>query len=944
MIRLEHITKSYRMRGTNVPILKDINLTINPGERVGVLGRNGAGKSTLIRLISGVEQPTSGAIDKQMSISWPLAFGGTFLGMLTGYDNFRFICRLYDVDPATKVDFVEDFCELGRYFYEPLKTYSAGMRARLAFAVSMAVEFDCFLIDEIVAVGDSRFQQKCDDELFVKRADRAFLIVSHNADFIRDHCTSATVLENGVLRRFPNIDAAYQAYSTQQGTGPDLHVVAGANDPMMPEDAPSLVEANSEVDRREAIMDNQIASLANFMVKAIDKQLDDDTLVSFVRAFSNGFLDASTFLNVVDHLRLHGHLDAAIKFADIAVQMQGPSGLYYVVLGDLHSTMGADRLSINAYRQATAIDPLSYWGHRNLALVLFKIGDYASALPHFEQALKLGSDLGQKREIIRHIIDCGAYLEQDEASGVALSVPPPGNEISEVSCKYYENYDLLSVRVQGFVTSANPISQAQTIAVTLANTAYLPANFTFGDNSYRRYAERVGENSYSAEFLINVAEKPSAMTIELFADRKAIAEVQNPAIVSDYRDCLVDEQALDGFQGGAAQAYANHDYEMAVVFSFLALERGEAIDGEALVESLIVLGRFHDAEAYLSNVFSNPSDEAVLDESGARLFDLYCAEIARSRLSGWQQRIGQLVGNRLALAPSEASALANQGHLFVQAGQLAPAIASYKAAAQASHGRDVIHFARGISSARYADVVDVPELPDHTDRQTPTKLLHLVSCDATYFKRYGSAVVRSSCSNAGAENVATHVHIVDPDIEALDLAEKLRQRFDFRVTSEFFPFPDAPRSVHVAYYTSARFINAQALMAAYQAPVLITETDCLINWRWDEIREWCDGIDFGSMQSSLWNFVPWTKIPAGIAYFDNGPVGQAIANDIRSFLMRIFANPEAHKSNLWTIDQVALWLAWEKFGKRAKTRHLPMTSILRLATGDKTNILGQDDD
>ena len=212
MIRLRDINKSYPTRSGPVHVLRDVNLSIDSGERVGILGRNGAGKSTLIRLISGAEFPSSGAIDRDMSVSWPLAFGGAFQGSLTGYDNLRFICRIYDVDPAAKIAFVEEFSELGIYLREPVKTYSSGMRARLAFALSMVIEFDCFLIDEIIAVGDTRFHEKCHHELFEKRRDRAMIIVSHNADYIKEHCTRAAVLDGGELFHPANLDEAFDFY------------------------------------------------------------------------------------------------------------------------------------------------------------------------------------------------------------------------------------------------------------------------------------------------------------------------------------------------------------------------------------------------------------------------------------------------------------------------------------------------------------------------------------------------------------------------------------------------------------------------------------------------------------------------------------------------------------------------------------------------------------
>jgi capsular polysaccharide transport system ATP-binding protein len=212
MIELAHVCKRYPTRAGMVDVLKDVNLTVGRGEKLGILGRNGAGKSTMIRILSGAEQPSSGTIHRQMRVSWPLAFGGAFQGALTGLDNLRFICRIYGINPEDKIDYVQDFAELGRYFKEPVRTYSAGMQARLAFAISMVVEFDCFLIDEVISVGDARFHAKCQIELFEKRKDRALVIVSHEAHNIREHCESVVILDKGYLHAFNNIDDGFFYY------------------------------------------------------------------------------------------------------------------------------------------------------------------------------------------------------------------------------------------------------------------------------------------------------------------------------------------------------------------------------------------------------------------------------------------------------------------------------------------------------------------------------------------------------------------------------------------------------------------------------------------------------------------------------------------------------------------------------------------------------------
>jgi capsular polysaccharide transport system ATP-binding protein len=214
MIRLENVVKSYPTRLGPRRVLDRVSLELGRGRNIGILGRNGAGKSTLIRLLSGAEQPTSGRIHRGMSVSWPLAFTGAFQSHLTGIDNLKFICRVYGVEWKPLVRFVEDFTELGLYLREPVLHYSAGMTMRLAFALSMAIEFDCFLIDEGLAVGDARFGHRCHVELFEKRRDRAFILVSHDPNIIKMYCERACVLHEGRIHDFDTVDEAYQFYES----------------------------------------------------------------------------------------------------------------------------------------------------------------------------------------------------------------------------------------------------------------------------------------------------------------------------------------------------------------------------------------------------------------------------------------------------------------------------------------------------------------------------------------------------------------------------------------------------------------------------------------------------------------------------------------------------------------------------------------------------------
>ncbi len=213
MIQCINIIKEFHTSSGTRRVLNGVNCTIRRGEKWGILGHNGAGKSTLLRIIGGVDLPTAGRVERDMSVSWPLAFSGAFQGSLSGLDNLRFIARIYDRNYAEMRRFVDDFAELGRHLREPVKTYSSGMRARLAFALSIAIEFECYLIDEVIMVGDARFAERCRKELFEKRQDRSLVIVSHSMDFIKDTCDHSMVLREGKMTVCTSVQEGVDMYN-----------------------------------------------------------------------------------------------------------------------------------------------------------------------------------------------------------------------------------------------------------------------------------------------------------------------------------------------------------------------------------------------------------------------------------------------------------------------------------------------------------------------------------------------------------------------------------------------------------------------------------------------------------------------------------------------------------------------------------------------------------
>jgi capsular polysaccharide transport system ATP-binding protein len=214
MIRLEHVSKRFRRDGVTKHILHDVSFDLPAGRSIAILGRNGAGKSTLMRLIAGTLRPDRGRILRQGRLSWPMGFSGSFHPALTGAQNTRFVARIYGRDSGALEDYVQGFAELGASYHLPVGTYSSGMKARLAFALSMGVDFEVYLVDEVIGVGDTVFRRKC-AAAFRERMDRArVLMISHDPRTLRDFCDAGLLLEAGRLSFFNNVEAALTAYES----------------------------------------------------------------------------------------------------------------------------------------------------------------------------------------------------------------------------------------------------------------------------------------------------------------------------------------------------------------------------------------------------------------------------------------------------------------------------------------------------------------------------------------------------------------------------------------------------------------------------------------------------------------------------------------------------------------------------------------------------------
>ncbi len=223
MLELRNLTKWYSTLHGRRYIFRDLNFVFPPEASIGLIGRNGAGKSTLLRLLGGIDMPNAGAVVTDARISWPVGLSGGFQTALTARDNVQFVCRVHGATGSKMrriIDFIADFAEIGEYFDLPMNSYSSGMRSRVAFGMSMAFDFDYYLIDEVTAVGDPQFKSKSQEVLKERLKRSKVIMVSHAMSEIAKFCDVVVLVDRGYTVLYDDVKEGIAAYQLQAHPDP----------------------------------------------------------------------------------------------------------------------------------------------------------------------------------------------------------------------------------------------------------------------------------------------------------------------------------------------------------------------------------------------------------------------------------------------------------------------------------------------------------------------------------------------------------------------------------------------------------------------------------------------------------------------------------------------------------------------------------------------------
>lgn len=398
MIHFEQVTKYYPTPHGAKVLLRDFTLTIPAGAKVALMGRNGAGKSTMIGMISGTVAPDRGAVSHRGTMSWPMGFSGSFAYDVSGRENVMFVSRIYGVNGETLLRFVEQFADLGGFIDMPVRSYSSGMRARLAFGLSMGLGFDWYLVDEVTSVGDAAFRRKS-LEMFRSRLQAAGLImVSHSPNTLREYCSSGIVLEAGQAAYFEDLEEAIHTHERNMDDA-----LMTANEPVADRSDAIYLEAKRRLQRgdparaEELVMRALAEDQGNAALHALAGETlrhigDTSAAIEAYRRATHLRSDPEDHVALSHILVMEGRTDEAMAALREALSIDPDHGASSYALGRMLYRAGEVAEAERILAAVVASDPANAGAHRVLAHIADNRKDFATSLRHHAEVARLLPD------------------------------------------------------------------------------------------------------------------------------------------------------------------------------------------------------------------------------------------------------------------------------------------------------------------------------------------------------------------------------------------------------------------------------------------------------------------------------------------------------------------------------------------------------------------------
>ncbi|MEQ1515791.1 MAG: tetratricopeptide repeat protein [Usitatibacteraceae bacterium] len=581
----------------------------------------------------------------------------------------------------------------------------------------------------------------------------------------------------------------------------------------------------------------------------------------------------------------------------------------WVSLGDMHQTLRNDARAIACYQKACGINAHNFWARRNLGLLLFDLGVYERALGFLGEALGLSPNQSFSTELDRAMISARFYSSErsPELTDNVNLASPSGIDVITNEATFDRAHGALHVSIS-LVSARLAIQAPHVVRLLVSDLSVFSSEFVYPTIAVRRQAFVHSWQTVCVRFYVLTRECPETALIQLalpdgtlFSSQVQIRSIDSSVVGT--LDTKSDSQDL------AEAHYAVHDFRLAAFFYSQALSNFAPIDIDHFILSLLHSGRYHEAEWQMERLLANPPPEMHRDARG-RLLDMYCCEIARARLPGYVDKIANVCSDQISRFGETPFTTLNLAHCAIERGETNLALRLYEQASDAARDVSLTHFSMGIHSILSTFEHGLPDLAEYKFHECGSlegiDLVHLFACDQVYFQRFARSLIASSTQKS-AGNVRIHVHIVGANELTFETISSLRAEFRFSFSYEALPNHETLSSSNVrTYYTCARFLIAEKLLARYQKPILITEADCLLNWHWDDVMDWVLAkTDVGLHISGLWSLAPSTKIPAGIMYIDSDRKGSAFLEYVADYIRMVMWKKGTSHQNLWTLDQVA---------------------------------------